>query len=465
MFFKSKPYEFIPASFSYQKGVARVNPGRGFYHLFPFVLGDAVDYSYLETTLLSAPSLYLIEISLQNYPREKLPPEALNSLREIFSFFKEKGGMMILRCCYDLTGEAALKEPSYLELIFEHMEQVAFVVNEYKDYILLHQGIFIGNWGEMHGSRFLRGGQISRLYRKLRECLAPEIRIALRRYSFVKEVENSPELSVYNDGIFGSKTDMASFTEQTMELEISAMQRELPYGIFGGEVLYPQEEKDILLWETMSRKEVSQYIFSHLKELRISYLNEEYDTKQLALWDTLPPAEGFFSGDISPEPYANLRQQLEDFLGYQLMIKGASIGKDREGTCLSLVLSNPGFGVLPFSVEIGCTLLRKGDALPDENLPHEVLADGVSANGVSANVFLSESIGAESLPSDGELNVCVLPLIYKKEKTRYLPDISGTYEVILFIRRVDNKQLLKLSNGGLTERAPGRYCIGTFKVK
>ena len=40
-------------------------------------------------------------------------------------------------------------------LIETHMEQIGDIVLKYAEDILVIQGIFVGNWGEMHGSKFL----------------------------------------------------------------------------------------------------------------------------------------------------------------------------------------------------------------------------------------------------------------------------------------------------------------------
>ena len=62
---------------------------------------------------------------------------------------------MILRFSYDLEGKGLEKEPGSIRLVEEHMQQIGEVIREYADDIFAVQGILIGNWGEMHGSRYL----------------------------------------------------------------------------------------------------------------------------------------------------------------------------------------------------------------------------------------------------------------------------------------------------------------------
>lgn len=61
---------------------------------------------------------------------------------------------MILRFSYDLEGKGLEKEPGSIRLVEEHMRR-SEKSREYADDIFAVQGILIGNWGEMHGSRYL----------------------------------------------------------------------------------------------------------------------------------------------------------------------------------------------------------------------------------------------------------------------------------------------------------------------
>ena len=45
-------------------------------------------------------------------------------------------------------------EPENLDIILQHMEQVGDVIREYHSCIYTLQGLFIGNWGEMNGTKY-----------------------------------------------------------------------------------------------------------------------------------------------------------------------------------------------------------------------------------------------------------------------------------------------------------------------
>ena len=45
------------------------------------------------------------------------------------------------------------REPTLFSIVLTHMRQLGAVVRAYESDILITQGLFIGNWGEMHGSK------------------------------------------------------------------------------------------------------------------------------------------------------------------------------------------------------------------------------------------------------------------------------------------------------------------------
>jgi len=66
------------------------------------------------------------------------------------------------------TGENEQYEPENLDIILQHMEQVGDVLREYHSCIYTLQGLFIGNWGEMNGTKYTDPDSM----RKLAACLA-----------------------------------------------------------------------------------------------------------------------------------------------------------------------------------------------------------------------------------------------------------------------------------------------------
>ena len=67
---------------------------------------------------------------------------------------------MILRVCYDTEGKGMEREPQRIFVVQRHMQALGSLAERYADAILTVQGVFVGSWGEMHTSRFLRPDQI-----------------------------------------------------------------------------------------------------------------------------------------------------------------------------------------------------------------------------------------------------------------------------------------------------------------
>lgn len=65
---------------------------------------------------------------------------------------------MILRVCYDTEGKGMEREPQRIFVVQRHMQALGSLAERYADAILTVQGVFVGSWGEMHTSRFLRPG-------------------------------------------------------------------------------------------------------------------------------------------------------------------------------------------------------------------------------------------------------------------------------------------------------------------
>lgn len=85
--------------------------------------------------------------------------------------------------------------------------------------ILVHQGLFVGSWGEMHGSKFLSTAPMTELVQTLYEAIGGICPIAVRKpeqlRSIVEQLElekkTAVSLTLFNDGIFGSETDLGTY--------------------------------------------------------------------------------------------------------------------------------------------------------------------------------------------------------------------------------------------------------------
>lgn len=51
--------------------------------------------------------------------------------------------------------------------ILMHMEQLSYILREYSEKIFSLQGLFIGNWGEMNGTRYSTDEDLQKLAKSL----------------------------------------------------------------------------------------------------------------------------------------------------------------------------------------------------------------------------------------------------------------------------------------------------------
>ena len=105
----------------------------------------------------------MLLIDIGAFRKEPISEEALDYLKEILYFFQKQEKKMILRPVYDTTGNGMQKEPDSIQLVKEHMHQLGNVIERFSGDILVVQGILVGDWGEMHGSKFLSEERLTEL--------------------------------------------------------------------------------------------------------------------------------------------------------------------------------------------------------------------------------------------------------------------------------------------------------------
>jgi hypothetical protein len=293
-----------------------INPFQGWYRPYIYDLSQRFDPEEQRWCLHEEEPLCLVECSLEAYAKGELPIEALTCLGDILSFFEEYHKQVILRFAYDFDGSAMAKEPTELGLILLHMEQIARITKSYEEMILCFQGLFIGNWGEMHGSRYSTDRSMQTLYEGFRKAFGPEVVLAVRRLEWLQQWSGKDSnLTLFDDGIFGSTDDLGTF-QGPRDAALSGIQ-EATHGLpAGGELLSGG------LLQGLFSKEL---ILDSLKQMHISYLNNQYDTKALSYLKE----QGIF-------------EAIENHMGYRLLVQGIE-QKDQK---LLITVSNTGWGDL-----------------------------------------------------------------------------------------------------------------------
>ncbi len=300
------------------------NPSRGWYEIHSFLAEEEVNGEAIRSCIAKEDSLVLVRIHLGAYAKEELSQEACEHIREILDVFCDLNKDIILRCTYDFEGKGMEQEPGNFSLVQRHAGQLAQILSSYASHIFLYQGVLLGNWGEMHNSKFLTKSCVENLLEVLWQQGAAPYRCSVRKpvqwRNAVKQTDTmeglfSKNLTIYDDGILGSDTHLGSFGELPKEKAgwdsawqsqderefLSELTRWQPYG---GEVVAGE---DSLAWDL-------EQTVQRMKELGVSYLNRRHHRDMLQYWESLQ----WHSNDCWDG--MNGRDYIGRHLGYRMLL-------------------------------------------------------------------------------------------------------------------------------------------------
>lgn len=344
------------------------NPGCGWYHIYTFDLSKE-NFLYIDC---EEEELVLLLIDIHAFRGcEQIPKEAFEYFSSILTFFEQHDKGIILRIVYDTKGRGMENEPSSIKIVKSHMKQLGIIICEHMSKkeslpgkILVHQGLFVGSWGEMHGSKFLTEARMKELSDTFLEATKGICPIAVRkpvqlRQLSCKKTASSPlqnasntNFTLFNDAIFGSETDLGTYgiilksalpenserekTSWVREDELSWQQSFMQQSFCGGEVLggmntvsessgntdYPQRTLD---WNQ---------VVADLAKMHVSYLNSIYSKEVLDDWKA---HRIMWNGEeISEYDYIGRH------MGYRFTVTQVKISKN----VITLTIKNTGFANL-----------------------------------------------------------------------------------------------------------------------
>lgn len=261
------------------------NPGRGWYHIYTFQAKPPADGRSVEEEVwlddaCRKETLALALIDMGCCRGCELPPEALKHLERILLFFQREHKQVILRPAYDIRGDGMVREPYERGLVKRHLEQIGEILNRYSKDILTVQGVLVGSWGEMHGSRHLGRESLQELAGTLDRAAGGACFLSVRTPEQWRQVTGGStgvrelvgRLGLYNDGIFGSPTDLGTYAGSEREKELVWQKRRLAGTPNGGEVLFCAPPAG---YEEADR------VFGMM---HLSYLNSIWQRAQLDVW-------------------------------------------------------------------------------------------------------------------------------------------------------------------------------------
>ena len=341
-----KEINFTPSDYSEKKDKL-CNPSRGWYRIYYFDICDKPDFDEIEKELVISHRLVMVFVDISSLKKDEIDEDAKENLNEILAFFSERNYDIILRFAYDRVGKAMETEPSRFDRVLIHAGQLIDTVNENRNRVFILQGLLLGNWGEMHTSRYIsdeRFAEIYEIYGKAEESIFLSVRKPLqwrilnRNYAKTNSLEGI-RTGIFDDGMFGSDTDLGTFGTKS-KADVGYRSEWMPSEEY--EFLNILSKKCPIGGECVLDKNKTFSDFTNvllkLKKSGITYLNDEYDKDLIDLWkntkNTLP---GIWKDET-------VFDYIDAHLGYRFVICNVKFRKDKnELLTVSVTVKNTGF--------------------------------------------------------------------------------------------------------------------------
>ena len=303
------------------------NPNRGLHSIYGFRITDREeDYMTLIRQMFEKAipaNLAMIQINLADYADGDLSAAGLKNIENLFAALRTKDHRWILRFTYDWEGKAISSEPESLYIIVRHMAQLKDLLQANADRIFVIQGLFIGNWGEMNGTRYNAPEDLRCLTEMLMQVTSESTFLSVRTGSQWRNITGLyevdglafgelPRIGLYNDGIMGNIGDLGSYSssdiQDTDPMAYWSREKELEFQSNlcrfvpnGGEVVLDNPLNDF------------ENAVATLKKMHISYLNYDYDKAVLDKWAAVTVEKGVYQG-MDGLTY------IQRHLGYRILI-------------------------------------------------------------------------------------------------------------------------------------------------
>ncbi len=362
------------------------NPNRGFYYIRGFWITDEKeDYEKLVAEKFAGDTdtaLTLVQINLQNYRDSAITDKGLANIESLLSALEAVDKQLILRFLYDWDGRNMEKEPQGLNIVLTHVKQLKPLLHRHSRQFFTLQGLLIGNWGEMNGTKFQSADQLRQLAAALLEATDDATFLSVRtpaQWRIVTaasdgqaaqepETKAAARFGLFNDGILGNESDYGTYGaegagEQRMYDSSWGRQEELDFQENicrktpnGGEVINDNQLNDL----ANARDAFS--------AMHITYLNRDYDQKVLEKWRKKTiTQDGCFDG-MDGLAY------MERHLGYRLLITDARLRHVFRKNALSVDVTLKNVGFAPLYREAKAELILYSEE-KDQALTYEMPGD------------------------------------------------------------------------------------------
>ncbi|ORX51778.1 hypothetical protein BCR36DRAFT_445731 [Piromyces finnis] len=241
-------------------------------------------------------------------------------------------------------------EPKDISIILNHIKQIAPIVNKYKDLIFIHQGAFIGTWGEMHSSAYTDSESLAKIINYIDTYFDSSIYLSVRKpydHRRINEMlqtmkernyKSIERLGLFNDGLFYDEKDYGTYGKsnvpittnnglvQARRLDEEEFQNKLCLNVpNGGEGIYldgKDPNKNLQKSQIPKLLENPDYYPNfyvsedHARKIHLTYLNRKYDTSLHDLWKQT-------DGNHIYDPNWNVNglEYISNHLGYRYVLR------------------------------------------------------------------------------------------------------------------------------------------------
>lgn len=315
---------------------AFTNPRTGWYCQYDIHDTDAMRR---EAEKNNALKIVLLTMDLKKEAdKEQLSAEILDALEQALLAAEEAEVSVIFRAAYDWKGE--YEDPPRTHIL-SHAVEICGVLNRHAQQIMGVQAGFLGPWGEWHATDYVEYDTKEKPFQiefleHLLENLDARIPVGVRKPQFIRQALKydlkTDRLGIYNDGLFGSDTDLGTYKdgEKDRRESLEFLEKTVSTSFNGGEMPYVSEVSDV----NNAAKELSM--------MHASYLNGYADQAVISQWK-----EQTFE-DMSGYDY------ITSHLGYRIWVEKVrfpqKLKKGKEVTVEGTV-KNSGFSYIPSDME------------------------------------------------------------------------------------------------------------------
>lgn len=359
-YISSRHWEVTVSADSFSESAAFLsNPDRGTYQIFGFVITDEdVNYNTIVADNFRYDrynTLAMIQINLRHYNMGDISEKGLEHIAELFDALRSvTGKRLLVRFLYDWDGKNMETEPQSLDIILNHIKQLEPILRNNHDQIFVLQGLFLGDCGEMHHSKYINNDYFRLLADTLASVTDDSTFLAVRTPAQWRVVTGLADitansliehpyagrLSLFNDGIMGtaldtgtygsrSRAEAGDFTLWNRAEELAFQNQLCCYTPNGGEVIIDNVYNNF------------ENALPTLRQMRITYINEYYDRNVLQKWEQTIISDGSVYDGMNGYTY------IKEHLGYRLLIDTADLAYHVEDDSMTFRVNMRNVGFAP----------------------------------------------------------------------------------------------------------------------